>query len=423
MKLPRFIKNVIPGYRVIDFKEWLMDGVIEIYLEKKAKSKPCKCHKCGHEMAVKRGRHRMKIKHMPLGKFECYLIFWREKRHCPECNKARSEDLDFLAKETPHLSKDYSWWLGRLTEISTVSRAAELTGNDQNTLWRVDFERLLRMVQNYEIPEVERISVDEVYTRRKKYFRSESKNEQYFTVITDMKTRKVVWVSSSRNKAALDEFFAIIGKERSEKIKVVAMDLHDPYKASVKEHCPNATVVWDKFHVVRIFEEALNNERLKIYQDETTPKPFKRKINGSFKYLFLKTAGRRKPSEKKKLKEVMEENEQFYKLELIKERFLKFFLQNTADDAQELIVEVKNWIYEEDFNFLKSWVKNFISTWDTMKNYFEYRVTSALSEGTNNVIKSLKRRSFGFRNMAYFKLKIMQVCGFLNSKFIQIDEY
>jgi hypothetical protein len=62
----------------------------------------------------------MNIKHMPFGKFEFRLIFWREKRHCPNCNKARSEALDFLAPETPHLSKDYSWWLGRLVEIVTV---------------------------------------------------------------------------------------------------------------------------------------------------------------------------------------------------------------------------------------------------------------------------------------------------------------
>lgn len=51
----------------------------------------------------------MNIKHMPFGKFECRLIFWREKRHCPNCKKARTEALDFLASETPHLSKDYSW--------------------------------------------------------------------------------------------------------------------------------------------------------------------------------------------------------------------------------------------------------------------------------------------------------------------------
>jgi len=120
MKLPRFIKNVIPGYVVTDFKEWLQKDLIEIYLEKKDKQAPCKCHSCGHELTVIRGKHKLNIKHMPFAQYECRLILWREKRHCPNCKKARSEDLDFLAKETPHLSKDYSWWLGRLTEISTV---------------------------------------------------------------------------------------------------------------------------------------------------------------------------------------------------------------------------------------------------------------------------------------------------------------
>ncbi|MFT6631313.1 MAG: transposase [Bacteriovoracaceae bacterium] len=423
MKLPRFIKNVIPGYEVTDFKEWLQKDLIEIYIQKKDKLAPCKCSRCGHELTVKRGKHRMNIKHMPFGKMECSLIFWREKRHCPNCKKARTEALDFLAPETPHLSKDYSWWLGRLVEIGTVSRTAKLTENSANTLWRIDFDRLLRMVQNYKIPDVERISVDEVYTRRKKYFKTESRNEQYFTIITDLKTRRVIWVSTSRNKAALDEFFKIIGEERCKKIKVVAMDLHDAYKASVKEYCENATVVWDKFHVVRIFENKLNDERLKIYQDKETAGNLKSKINGKFKYLFLKRASKRKKSEQKQLKDVMKENKDFYKLELIKEKFLTFFYQKTADDAQDLIVEIKNWIYEEGFDFLKSWVDNFILSWETMKNYFEYRVTSALSEGTNNVIKSLKRRSFGFRNMDYFKLKIMQVCGYLNSDFISIEEY
>ena len=115
-------------------------------------------------------------------------------------------------------------------------------------LWRIDYDRLLKMLQNYKIPDVERISVDEVYTRRKKYHKSESRNEQYFTIITDMKTRRVIWVSKSRSRSGLDEFFTIIGKERCKKIKVVAMDLHDAFKASVKDHCENATIVWDKFH-------------------------------------------------------------------------------------------------------------------------------------------------------------------------------
>jgi transposase len=62
-----------------------------------------------------------------------------------------------------------------------------------------------------------------IKTAQGKVFKTESRNEQFFTVITDLKTRRVIWVSNSRNKAALDEFFTINGKDRCEKIKVVAM--------------------------------------------------------------------------------------------------------------------------------------------------------------------------------------------------------
>ena len=87
------------------------------------------------------------------------------------------------------------------------------------------------------------------------------------------------------------------------------------------------------------------------------------------------------------------------------------------------MIEVKNWIKENNFKNLEKWVDNFIGGWETVRNYFKMRVTSALSEGQNNVIKALKRRCFGFRNMMYFKLKIMQVCGYLNSRYVSVEDY
>ncbi len=423
MRIPRFIRNYFPGYRIIDFKEWLKKGVIEIYLEKADKGGPRSCCRCGCNLQAKRGKHRMNIKHLPLFNFECHLIFWREKGHCPDCKKARSEKIDFLSQESPHLSKEYSWWIGRLTEIATVTETARLTDNDPNTVWRIDFDRLLKMMQNYEIPNVKRISVDEVYARRKKYFKGENRNQSYFTIVTDLDTRRVIWASNSRDKAALDEFFKIIGKDRCKKIEVVAMDQHDPYKASVKEHCPQAKVVWDRFHVMRSFEDALNDERLELVDKADKGSVIKNKAHGRFKYLFLKKAKKRTAEEVKHLEEVMQENKKFSELEIIKERFFQFFNQRTEDEARDILIEVKTWIKEGGFSFLESWVDNFVRNWDTIKNFFTYRVTSALSEGVNNVIKTIKKRSYGFKNMIYFKLKILQVCGYLNSKYVKIDEY
>ena len=114
----------------------------------------------------------------------------------------------------------------------------------------------------------------------------------------------------------------------------------------------------------------------------------------------------------------MQANEYFAKLELIKERMLSFFDQQTEEEAKKVFDEVGDWIFQAGFRPLMRWYKNLEQGWKTLRNYFRYRVSSALSEGHNNVIKMLKRRAFGYKNMEYFRLKIMQTCGYLNSKYI-----
>jgi transposase len=424
MNIPYLVKKLIPGYVANDVKILFKRQIVEIYLQKSEdNSEPLICSRCGRKLAQKRGSHQMKIKHLPIFGLDCYLIFYRQKANCPHCKKARSEHIDFLARETPHLSKEYSWWLGRLTEISTVSRVAELTGNDQNTLWRIDYDRLVLMLQNYKIPDVKRISVDEVHARSKRRYSRENRNKQYFTVVSDLDTGRVIWVSNNREKEALDEFYTLLGEERCSQIEVAAMDQFNGYKASTEQHCPQAKIVWDRFHLIRNFKSALNDERLEIIEKNKKEKKSVSNITGKFKYLFLKKAKKRTKAEVKSFKQVMRDNKEFYKLELIKERFFHFFNQRDIEDARDILIEVKSWIKENGFKYLENWVDNFVGGWEIVKNYFEIRVTSALSEGQNNVIKALKRRCFGFKNMTYFKLKIMQVCGYLNSRYISIDNY
>lgn len=423
MMLPRFLKNLIPNFKIIEFKEWHRQGVIEIFLKKEDLGASKTCCRCGTKLTVKRGKHRIRLQHLPIFEFKVYLYLWREKGHCPNCKKARSEALDFIADETPHLTKEYSWWLGRLCEISAVKNVAHLTGHDNMTLHRLDFKRLKTMAQSYKIPNVKRISVDEVYARSKKYHAKESRDKRFFTVICDLDTRRVIWVTESRDKAALDEFFHIIGKKRCEDIEVVAMDQHDPYRASVKENCPNATVVWDRFHIVQSFENALNEERKDIHSSVSKKSDIKYLASGSYKYLFLKKAKDRTKKEIHHIEKVAKENKLFYYLELIKEKLLHVFYNKTEMDALWDLSELEEWINYCEFENLRKWFKNFMDNWDTIKNYYRYRVTSSLSEGQNNAIKALKRRGFGYRNMAYFKLKILQVCGYLNSKYISIGGY
>lgn len=100
---------------------------------------------------------------------------------------------------------------------------------------------------------------------------------------------------------------------------------------------------------------------------------------------------------------------------------MTFFYAPDEVHARKIFDEVGDWIFQLRFEPLMKWHNNLEAGWDTLRNYFRHRYTSALSEGQNNVIKMLKRRAFGYRNMLYFRLKIMQVCGYLNSRYVSMD--
>lgn len=414
--IPRFARQY-DGYETEDFKEYLSEGRIEIHLSR-GEHKGFTCGRCGESLRGERGRYRLRLETMPILGFRAYVYLWRHKGYCPRCKKARSEAVPFIAKETPHLTQEYAWWVGRLCEIAAVSRVAELVAQDETTTWRVDFRRMKRMLQHYRIPEATAISVDEVYARKKPRHRDESRDDRFFTVISDLKTRRVIWVSESRRKEALDQFFLLIGKDVASRIEVVAIDQHDGYAASVREHCPCATVVWDRFHVMQVFEEAVNETRKVLHEEQPGQSEMKRLTRGQYRFVFLKKASRRTSAEQQHVDDVLRQNERFMKLELIKERMLTFFDQPSDLAARQVWDEVGEWIWQAGFDPLMRWHRNLENGWDTLKNYFRYRVTSSLSEGHNNVIKAIKRRAYGYRNMEYFRLKIMQVCGYLNSRFI-----
>ena len=120
---------------------------------------------------------------------------------------------------------------------------------------------------------------------------------------------------------------------------------------------------------------------------------------------------------------MIEINEPLAQLEMIKEFMLEMFNEADEHSAWNVFQTLGSWImrFKELFKPLVRWHTLLEHDWHLVKNYFKFSITTSLSEGINNVIKMLKRRAFGYRNMHYFRLKIMQKCGYLNSKHINPD--
>jgi transposase len=402
-------------FAIRDIKEFRVERRMEIILEKTATRRHL-CNRCMTELGHMNSRYWLRSHHLRVMGWTVVVCFWRERRHCPKCKKDRAEFVDFLCPTTSHVTLELAWWINQLTEVTTVLAASRLESIDKMTCYKVDKYILMRLLQGYVIPKVTQISADEVYARGPVQLKpGETRDDLFLTVIVDIKTHKAIWVSQSRRREALDEFFKLIGEDACRDIKVVATDQHDDYAASVRDYCPNAALVWDRFHLMRNFEEAVNDTRKELHAELEKGSEIQRLTRGQFRFVFLKKAKDRTSQETAHIDDVLKENYLFAKLELIKERMMTFFNQPDEKKGKEVFDEIGKWIWQVGFQPLMKWHSNLEKGWDTLKNYFIHRVTTGISEGINRAIKGLKWQAYGYKDMQYFKLKILQKVGYLGA--------
>lgn len=404
------------GFDIKDIKEWKNSRRMELILESKADREHF-CCRCGCDLGRMDGRYWLRSQHMRVMGWTVVVCFWREKRFCPQCNKIRSEAIDFICETTPHITEELAWWINRLTEITSVLAVSRLESIDKKTCYGVDKYILMRLLQGYKIPKVTAISVDEVYARGPAQLKEgEDRDDLFLTIIVDSHTHKAIWVSHSRKKEALDEFFTLIGEEACKEIKVVATDQHAGYGASVEQFAPQAIIVWDRFHIIQKFNEALNEDRKKEQTQIDPEGAMGDLINGKYRYVFLTKASQRTEEDIRHVNEVFRLNEKMAKLEIIKEHFHKMFECRNVLDAQLMMAECYQWAWDAKADNLWHWI-NSIRIEQRFWNYWTYRVTTGISEGINRAIKGLKWQAYGYKDMNYFALKILQKVGYLNSKF------
>jgi transposase len=406
------------GFFVRDIKDFSQDRRVEVHLEQDANNIR-KCHKCKTDLSGYHDSNKITAKHLKMMGWQVEIIFYREKHQCPKCNKVRSQYVSWMSPSSPHVTLDLAWWLSRLSEVTSVLSVSKLESLDKSTCYKVDKYILRRLLQGYKIPKVTAITVDEVYARSPKQQKpGETRGDLFLTVVVDLKTRKVIWVGNSRRREALDEFFELIGQTACDEIKVVCTDQHEDYTASVNDHCKNAVVVFDRFHLVQNFNEAINNERKQELAGIDPKGEIQDLMNGKYRYVFLKKAINRTKKDHMHIREVARLNSKMGKLEIIKEYFHRMFECTDQVEAQEMLNQCFEWACQIKAPFLVKYLWSLLDE-QRLWNYFKYKVTTSLSEGINRIIKGLKWQAYGYRDMEYFKLKILQKAGYLNSKYHQ----
>ena len=241
---------------------------------------------------------------------------------------------------------------------------------------------LIRRFSRPCLKNVQRIAIDEISVR---------KGHRYLTVVLDMDTGAVIFVGDGKGGDALDPFWKRLRRARA-KVKAVAMDMSPAYISAVLDHLPKAAIVFDHFHVIKLFNDKLSDLRRDLYRE--TKESLQKEVLKGTRWLLLKNPENLDPEkkEKERLAEALKLNEPLSCAYYLKEDLRQIWLQPSKETAERVFTD---WIKRAQATGIKM-LKKFADTLASYKSgilaYYDYRISSGPLEGTNNKIKTMKRR-------------------------------
>jgi len=284
-----------------------------------------------------------------------------------------------------------------------VKAVAEQERVHWTTVKDAEIRYILGLLRKRDLDGITDLGIDEV---------SEKKGHRYLTLVTDLGKRRVIWVGRGRDRAVLRKFFRWFGEKRTRRIKCVVIDMHDPYELEIRKRCRRARLIYDHFHVIKPLSLAIDLIRRRL-QNELPPEG-RHYLKGS-RYLLLRPRETLTPKQAVRLKELFAINEPLNVAYILKEDLRTAFRIRDPKEARKELRAWKQRVRESGIPELLEYVKMLNRRRFGILNFLRHRKTNGLSEGFNNVVKTIKKVAYGFHDWEYFRLKILRQCGKLET--------
>ena len=391
--LNSLLKNLFPykGYKLS-----VLERGNRILLGLQSRRKTGDCPLCGKRCRCVETEFERTVRDLDLAGTPCFLRVKQKKIHC-RCGYRGLEELNFLAKFR-RVTKRMETYVVSLAEKMTLKDVAGITGLNWKTVKEIDREYIRSLLPTIETVNIRRIAIDEIAIM---------KGHKYFTIIRDYDSGIVITIEFGRAYKEVAEALSRLGKEKLALIERASLDMWDPYIKAVKEQCPNAELIFDKFHVVKKVNEALDAIRKKEFAKATKDERISMKHK---RFIILSRESNLNSAEKEELGILMQSNEKLYKGYLLKEQVLSIF-----NDKISTFEQIKKRFEIWFSNILSNEMEEFYGVVNTIRqyyygilNYFRYGMTNAIAEGFNTKINVIKRRAYGYSDLEYFMLKIFQ---------------
>jgi transposase len=358
----------------------------------------CRCSACGSSHVQLRGRVERRFRTVPIGSHATFVVLPIPRVECQACGVVRQVKIPFADPRRSYTSsfERYALELGRRMTIRDVAVHLDVSWDMIKDIQKRD---LSRRFAKPKLKHLRHIAIDEI---------SIAKGHRYLTVVMDLESGAVVFVGDGKGADALKPFWKRLRGSKA-KIVAVAMDMSKAYRSAVSTNLSKATIVFDRFHVVKLFNEKLSQLRRDLHREATDM--LQKEVLKGTRWLLLKAAENldEKRNEKQKLEEALALNKSLAVAYYMKEDLRQFWDQSGKRFATAFL---NDWIKRAEasgIKMLQKMAKTLAAHRSGLLAYYDVMITSGPMEGTNNKIKTMKRQAYGFRDNEFFKLKILAI--------------
>lgn len=324
-------------------------------------------------------------RHLDFWQYRTLLHARMPRVKCESCGKIRTVIIDW-ARPGAGFSSLFEYHVLSLMAEMPVAAVARKVGEHDTRLWRVFKHYVDKAVENIDVSNVKRIAMDET---------SRTRGHKYVTIFVDSDTKRAIFITTGKGADVLQEFCQFLdlkGVPRAQ-IKEFCCDMSPSFISGIEENFPEASITFDKFHVMKLVNEALD----KVRREEQTTQPELKKS----RYLWLKNEENLTAKQKQsfaKLKDQDLATGRAYRMKLSLQRmFTRSFLT-----SEMYFDEWYNWAVHSQLEPMNKLAKTLKRHKGGILRWFKTKMTNGLLEGINSLVQASKRKARGYRSSENF---------------------
>ena len=324
-------------------------------------------------------------RHLNFWQYQTILHARLPRIKCLACGKVLTVQVEWSRPQAGFTWLFEGYVMELMKEMPVAAVAREVNEHDTR-LWRVLRYYVDRAMKEMDITEVKRIAVDETSSRR---------GHQYITLFVDVDTKKLLFATEGKGSAGLSKFGTFL-QERGlapEQIEEFCCDMSAAFISGIQQHFPKAQITFDKFHVMKMVNEGVDQVRREEQKEVDELK--------KSRYVWLKNEAHLTPAQKEKLVKLKDMNlltGRAYRIRLALQELWTY----PALLADLYWGSWYGWAVRSQIEPMVQVAKSLKRHEEGILRWFQTKMTNGLLEGLNSLIQATKRKARGFRTVENF---------------------